>query len=96
MSDWSLLTNHANVLLCITEEPDIRLRDLAAKVHISERAVKRIVSDLEKGGYLARQRNGRRNHYEVNTAATLNGPIAQGLQLGALISALLPMIAGSL
>ncbi|MCC7088553.1 MAG: winged helix-turn-helix transcriptional regulator [Chloroflexi bacterium] len=96
MSDWSLLTNHANVLLCITEEPDIRLRDLAEKVHISERAVKRIVADLEKGGYLARERNGRRNHYEVNTAATLNGPIAQGLQLGALISALLPMIAGSL
>ncbi|MCL4243392.1 MAG: winged helix-turn-helix transcriptional regulator [Dehalococcoidia bacterium] len=96
MSDWSLLTNHANVLLCITEEPDIRLRDLAAKVHISERAVKRIVSDLEKGGYLARERHGRRNHYEVNTAATLNGPIAQGLQLGALISALLPMIASSL
>ncbi len=96
MSDWSLLTNHANVLLCITEEPDIRLRDLAAKVHISERAVKRIVSDLERGGYLARERHGRRNHYEVNTAATLNGPIAQGLQLGALISALLPMIASSL
>jgi DNA-binding MarR family transcriptional regulator len=96
MSDWSLLTNHANVLLCITKEPDIRLRDLAAKVHISERAVKRIVSDLEKGGYLARERNGRRNHYEVNTAATLNGPIAQGLQIGALISALLPMIANSL
>ncbi len=96
MSDWSLLTNHANVLLCITEEPDIRLRDLAAKVHISEGAVKRIVSDLEKGGYLARERHGRRNHYEVNTAATLNGPIAQGLQLGALISALLPMFASSL
>ncbi len=96
MSDWSLLTNHANVLLCITEEPDIRLRDLAAKVHISERAVKRIVSDLEKGGYLARERHGRRNHYEVNTAATLNGPIAQGLQLGALISALLPMFATTL
>lgn len=96
MSDWSLLTNHANVLLCITEEPDIRLRDLAAKVQISERAVKRIVSDLEKGGYLARERHGRRNHYQVNTDATLNGPIAQGLQLSALISALLPMIAGSL
>ena len=96
MSEWSLLTNHANVLLCITEEPDIRLRDLAARVHISERAVKRIVADLEQGGYLARERHGRRNHYEVNTAATLNGPVAQGLQLGALISALLPMIASSL
>lgn len=96
MSDWSLLTNHANVLLCITGEPDIRLRDLAARVNISERAVKRIVADLEKGGYLARERHGRRNHYEVNAAATLNGPVAQGLQLDALLSALLPMLAGSL
>ncbi len=96
MSDWSLLTNHANVLLCITEEPDIRLRDLAARVNISERAVKRIVADLEKGGYLARERHGRRNHYEVNAAATLRGPVAQGLQLGALLSALLPMLSGSL
>ena len=96
MSEWSLLTNHANVLLCITEEPDIRLRDLAARVHISERAVKRIVADLETGGYLARERHGRRNHYEINTGAVLSGPIAQGLQLGALISALLPMIAASL
>mgnify|MGYP001282501155 FL=1 len=96
MSDWSLLTYHANVLVCISGEPDIRLRDLAARVNISERAVKRIVADLEKGGYLARERHGRRNHYEVNAAATLNGPVAQGLQLGALLSALLPMLAGSL
>ena len=96
MAQWSLLTNHANVLLCITGEPDIRLRDLAARVNISERAVKRIVADLERAGYLERERHGRRNHYQVNTTATVEGPLAQGLQLGALIAALLPMIAGAI
>ena len=96
MSQWALLTNHANVLLCITEEPDIRLRDLASRVGISERAVKRIVADLEQAGYLARERHGRRNHYEINTAATIDGPLAQGLQLGALITALLPMLASAI
>jgi DNA-binding MarR family transcriptional regulator len=60
MAEWSLLTNHANVLLCVTREPDIRLRELAIKVGISERAVKRIVADLEKGGYLERLHTGRR------------------------------------
>ena len=50
MSEWAFLTNHANVLICVTEEPDIRLRDLAAKIDISERAVKRIVADLERRG----------------------------------------------
>jgi hypothetical protein len=69
MAEWSLLTNHANVLLCVTREPDIRLRELAVEVGISERAVKRIVADLEKSGYIARERHGRRNHYNVNVQA---------------------------
>jgi predicted ArsR family transcriptional regulator len=89
MSEWSLLTNHANVLLCVTREPDIRLRELAIKVGISERAVKRIVADLEKGGYLERERHGRRNHYNVNGQAPLTGPVTQGVQVSALMTALL-------
>uniref|UniRef100_UPI002ADD37AA helix-turn-helix transcriptional regulator n=1 Tax=Tepidiforma sp. TaxID=2682230 RepID=UPI002ADD37AA len=66
MAEWSLFTNHANVLLAITRNPDIRLRELAAEVGISERAVKRIVADLERAGYIQRERHGRRNHYEIN------------------------------
>ena len=96
MAEWSLLTNHANVLLCVTREPDIRLRELAVEVGISERAVKRIVADLEKSGYIARERHGRRNHYNVNVQAPLSGPVTQGLQVSALIGAVLPMITSAL
>jgi len=92
MAEWHLLTNHANVLLCITEEPDIRLRDLAVRVGISERAVKRIVADLENGGFISRERQGRRNHYLVHGEASIAGPMTRGLQLSALLSALLPVM----
>ncbi len=93
MSDWNFLTNHANVLLCVTEEPDIRLRELAVKVSISERAVKRIVADLEGAGFISRERQGRRNHYLVHNDAAIAGPMTRGLQLGALLAALLPVVA---
>lgn len=96
MAEWSLFTNHANVLLAITRNPDIRLRELAAEVGISERAVKRIVADLERAGYLQRERHGRRNHYEINADAAVATPIARGVHLGTLIAALLPMLAQTL
>lgn len=96
MSRWTLLTNHANVLLAITQEPDIRLRELAVNVGISERAVKRIVADLEESGYLQRERQGRRNHYKVNPAATIESPVGHGLQVGTLLAAMLPVIASTL
>lgn len=96
MAEWSLFTNHANVLLAITRNPDIRLRELAAEVGISERAVKRIVADLERAGYIQRERHGRRNHYEINTEAAVANPVAHGVQLGALIAALVPMLTQTL
>ncbi|MES4792044.1 MAG: AsnC family transcriptional regulator [Chloroflexota bacterium] len=96
MAEWSLFTNHANVLLAITRNPDIRLRELAAEVGISERAVKRIVADLERAGYIQRERHGRRNHYEINTQAAVATPVARGVQLGALIAVLVPMLTQSL
>lgn len=96
MAEWSLFTNHANVLLAITRNPDIRLRELAAEVGISERAVKRIVADLERAGYIQRERHGRRNHYEINTEAAVANPVAHGVQLGALIAALIPMLTQTL
>jgi DNA-binding MarR family transcriptional regulator len=93
MAEWNFFTNHANVLLCITEEPDIRLRELAVRVSISERAVKRIVADLEQAGYISRERQGRRNHYLVHGEAAIAGPMTRGLQLSALLSAVLPVVA---
>ena len=92
MSEWTFLTNHANVLICVTEEPDIRLRDLAAKIDISERAVKRIVADLEQAGFISRERQGRRNHYLIHGEVALGGPVTRGMQLSALLSALLPVV----
>ncbi|TMA41161.1 MAG: MarR family transcriptional regulator [Deltaproteobacteria bacterium] len=60
---WGFLTNHFYVLRCIAQEPSVTLREVADRIGITERAVQRIVSELEQGGYLLRERAGRRNHY---------------------------------
>ena len=73
--DWTFLSNHAHVLICIAQEPEIRLRDVAERVGITERAVQRIVADLEEGGYLSRSREGRRNRYEVHADRPLRHPV---------------------
>ncbi len=96
MAGWTFLTNHAHVLLCITEDPDARLRDMAERVEISERAVKRIVSDLEHTGYISRKRFGRRNHYEVHTDAPISTPVTRTLEVGALLALMVPVIVQSL
>ncbi|GAB4451704.1 MAG: MarR family transcriptional regulator [Armatimonadaceae bacterium] len=62
---WTFLTNHTHVLVCLSRQPDLRLRDVAAMVGITERAVQRIVADLEDAGILTREKEGRRNRYEV-------------------------------
>lgn len=63
---WTFMTNHGHVLLCIAADPAVRLRDVAARVGITERAAQRIVADLCDSGYLTRMRTGRRNHYEMH------------------------------
>ena len=65
MPEWSFLTNHARVLLCIAEDPGVRLRDIAATLHITERSAYGIVADLAAAGYVVKQRDGRRNRYIV-------------------------------
>lgn len=72
---WTFLTNHAHVLLCLARDPTARVRDIASSVGITERAVQRILSELEEGGYLTRQRDGRRNRYDVNGTQSLRHPI---------------------
>jgi DNA-binding MarR family transcriptional regulator len=62
---WTFLTNHAHVLLCIDRDPDIRLRDIALRVGITERAAQKIVHDLAAAGYVSVTRVGRRNHYRL-------------------------------
>ena len=68
--DWTLLSTHARVLVEIARDPDVRIRDLAAQCDMTERAVQRIVADLEQAGYLSHTRVGRRNRYTVNTDQT--------------------------
>ena len=75
---WSFLTNHAGVLLCIANDPSIRLREIGDTVGITERAAHRIVGELAEAGYITRQRNGRRNHYEIQTQLSLPDPLARG------------------
>jgi predicted HTH transcriptional regulator len=72
---WSFFTNHAHVLLCLAEDPEMRLRDVGALVGITERAVQKIVSELEAGGVLARERAGRRNVYQIHGELPLRHPV---------------------
>lgn len=74
---WTFLTNHAHVLLCVAKDPQARVRDLAAAVGITERAVQRILGELEEAGYLSRERDGRRNSYEVRGDLPLRHPVEQ-------------------
>src|SRR5688572_13958228 len=86
---WTFLTNHAHVLLCIARTPDLRMRDLSEQVGITERAVQRIVSELEEGGYLRRTRDGRRNRYQVRAEMPLRHPVESHRRLSALITMVL-------
>lgn len=83
---WMFLTNHAHVLLCIARDPEVRMRDIATMVGVTERAVQRIIADLEEAGYLRRERNGRQNHYEVCNTLPLRHPIERNCKVSALIA----------
>lgn len=82
---WTFLTNHAHVLFCIALDPEVRLRDVAAQVGITERAVQRIVTDLEAAGYLLVAKEGRRNRYTVRDELPLRHPIERHRSVRALI-----------
>jgi len=86
---WTFLSNHAHVLLCIAKEPEVRLREVANRVGITERAVQRIVVDLEEGGYLSHSREGRRNRYEVHPDRPLRHSIESHREVGALLNLIL-------
>ncbi len=83
---WTFLTNHAHVLLCVAADPDLRLRDIAVKVDITERAVQRIITDLATDGYVQIEKEGRRNHYSVRTALNLRHPVEAGARVSDLVA----------
>ena len=77
-------------MLCIAADPDIRIRDIAANVHITERAAQRIVADLVDAGYLDRQRVGRRNRYTIQASLPISLPAQRDIDLNSLLNVLLP------
>jgi DNA-binding MarR family transcriptional regulator len=85
---WTFLTNHAQVLLCLAETPDIRLRDVAERVGITERATQRIVAELTKAGYVKAERIGRRKRYTVDRQHAMRHSAQFGYEVGALLRAL--------
>ena len=85
---WRFVTNHTQVLLTIARNPDIRTRDIADAVGITERAAQRIVADLVEAGFLDSVRVGRRNHYTVNRGATMRHPAQANQQVGDLLDLL--------
>jgi DNA-binding MarR family transcriptional regulator len=75
MAEWRFLSNHAHVLLCVAGDPEMRLRDIAGSLDITERTTHRIVSELVEDGYLARERVGRRNRYTLLDQLPLRDPM---------------------
>jgi DNA-binding IclR family transcriptional regulator len=85
---WTFVTSHTQVLLCVAQDPDARLRDVADQVGITERAAQRIVADLVEVGYVTRTRVGRRNRYTINPTAQMRHQLQHGLEIGALLALL--------
>ena len=87
MAGWTFLTNHAHVLICVAQDPNVRLRDVADRVGITERAAQRIVGDLVDAGYVTRTRVGRRNRYEIDPSVPLRHPLERTHGIGDLLAA---------
>jgi predicted ArsR family transcriptional regulator len=88
MANWSFLTNHARVLLCISRDPGVRLRDIADRLGITERGAFGIVTDLTNAGYIVKEKDGRRNRYQIQTHLPLPEPTSRERTLGDLLALL--------
>jgi DNA-binding transcriptional ArsR family regulator len=88
MAEWTFLTNHARVLMCIARDPGVRLRDIAATLGITERTAFAVVADLTEAGYVVKERDGRRNRYEVQHHLPLPEPTSQERTIGEVLELL--------
>ena len=88
MANWGFLTSHARVLLCIAHDPGARLRDIAASLGITERSAHGIVTDLAEAGYLIRQKDGRRNRYQIQAHLPLPEPASRNRTVGEVLALL--------
>jgi DNA-binding IclR family transcriptional regulator len=93
MASWTFLTNHAHVLVCIARDPGVRVREIAQRVGITERAAQRIVSELVEEGYVDREREGRRNTYAVKSRRPMRHPMDSDLAIGEILTVLAQPVA---
>ena len=87
-ANWTFLTNHARALLCIAEDPGVRLRDIAARVGITERSAYGIVLDLADAGYIVKEKDGRRNRYQIQAHLPLPDPSSRERTVGEMLALL--------
>jgi len=87
---WTFLSNYAHVLVCLAEDPTARVRDVADRVGITERAAMRIIKHLDEADVLSKQREGRRNRYRINTDKPLRHPLESHNTVGSLLTMLRP------
>ncbi|MEV0244764.1 helix-turn-helix domain-containing protein [Streptomyces sp. NPDC050674] len=85
---WTFITSHARVLAVIADNPNVRIREIAARCRLTERAVARIIADLEQDGYLSHTRDGRTNRYRIEPDKVLRHPAEAGLSVASLLSLL--------
>jgi hypothetical protein len=88
VATWSFFTNHARVLICISRDPGLRLRDLAATLGITERSAYGIVTDLVVAGYVLKQKDGRRNRYRVQAQLPLPEAVTADRTIGEVLGVL--------
>lgn len=88
MAEWSFLTNHARVLVCIANDPGVRLRDIAATLGITERSAYGIVTDLTEAGYILKEKDGRRNRYQIQTQLPVRAGVGRARKIGEVLDLL--------
>ena len=88
-ASWTFLSNYSHVLICLATDPQMRMRDVALRVGITERAVQRIIADLEASGVLKRTRAGRQNRYDIDPQVPLRHPLESHRTVGDLLAAIL-------
>ncbi len=91
MASWTFLTNHARVLLCVAQDPGVRLRDIAASLDITERSAFGIITDLVEAGYVIKEKDGRRNRYRIQAHL----PLPELARRERTVGEILTLLAGS-
>src|SRR5437660_11727813 len=88
VTEWSFLTNHARVLVCIAHDPGVRLRDIATALSITERTAYGIVTDLTAAGYVVKDKNGRRNRYQIQVHLPMREVVSREGRIGEVLELL--------